>query len=1160
MSSVPLPPVHLRPGGRYFLSDHDFVASGRREATRLINEAKLSGDKKLLDFGCGVGRLAVGLLDLGAEVKAYHGFDTNARVIEWCKAALERQDPKFQFDHIDMFNARYNPHGPIRPIVGSVDLPDGTFDMAYACSVFSHLTWYDATLYFRELARLTRRQATFVLTAFVEDDVPDYEVNPKGYGDLSWEGELHCVRYRRAFFELLAEEAGFEVEDFEYGREYDGQSRYVMRRSGTSARVGWSRDDTHPSLHEGEARQAWLIEALRMREQEAVSARMRLREERKLGEKTRGGLDEANAEILRAEKRIEKLDTQLAQKSEELKAVEEEAEFANARRARIAETESLVADLQNENRALKKRERSLASSLYSAVAVQRAEQAKRRQLRDQFERLKRRRSVKLALAGAKVMRPAFRAVRRGRRRAQHRAERKATSEQVTKGGVPSNPQAGAPLGPTGDVRPSEVCGRDVSETTRSIFEWGTPVTIIVPIYNRYEELTACVDAIVRNTMYPAHLVLVDDASTDGRVADFLDEIERRLQVEVIRKRENEGFSKTVSLGLSKAKGDVVLLNSDTEVTPRWLTRIRRAAYSSKNVGTVTPLSDQAGVFSLDFGESLEGVSKDELGRAVARASKFRYPHTPTGHGFCLYVKRDLLDEIGGLDCRAFPQGYGEEVDLCLRASRSGWRHIVDDATIVFHQNAASYGESRKAELVAHSRSVIDERYPEYSGLLEAFKQSEALADVKRTLQEGAVAEIERSPFRVRPRVLFVIHDGGGGTPRTNLDLIKSLAPDREAFVLKSDSSRLEVYRHDNAGQFVLIESEELRPGLEFGEFANTQYRSFVSRILLNYDIELVHVRHLLKHTFDVGTLARALHVPLVLSLHDYYLVCPSVHLVDNQGQFCGGRCTAGHGRCHLPARWVDQSVPLKHEWVHYWRENTGELMRCADALVTTSRAARDVYVQAFDGVSSDRIDVIPHGRDFARTGSLGARPRDGETIRLLVPGNVGLHKGAGVIRRLKEIDRDDRLEFHFVGRTRRLEEELGVCHGPYEREQFYDLVEAIRPSFVALFSIWGETYSHTLTEAWAVGVPVLASKLGALEERITEHGGGWLVDPHDEEKLYELIVNIADDPEEYDRVQAEANLAGVASVGEMGEAYLKLYERLGRQHGALRGPVSEMPR
>ncbi len=226
----PLPPAGLRMGGEHFQDDEAFVATAARDVARLEARAGLSAESSLLDWGCGAGRLAVGVKARLGAVREYHGVDVQPALIEWDRAHLA--DPATHFTLVDVANARYNPGGERAAVIPATDR---SVDVFYAYSVWSHLDAADAAAYLRELARVLAPSGAAMLTCFVEDDVPAWQENPAGYGPLAWEGALHCARFERRFFESLIAAAGLAVVRFEYGGETDGQSLYVVRRSAGAA-------------------------------------------------------------------------------------------------------------------------------------------------------------------------------------------------------------------------------------------------------------------------------------------------------------------------------------------------------------------------------------------------------------------------------------------------------------------------------------------------------------------------------------------------------------------------------------------------------------------------------------------------------------------------------------------------------------------------------------------------------------------------------------------------------------------------------------------------------------------------------------------------------------------------------------------------------------
>ena len=128
----------------------------------------------------------------------------------------------------------------------------------------------------------------------------------------------------------------------------------------------------------------------------------------------------------------------------------------------------------------------------------------------------------------------------------------------------------------------------------------------------------------RHTPRGCRIIVIDDASPDAGVQDVLADFRDRGRFECHRNPENLGFTRTVNKGLRLAgDGDVVLLNADTQVTAGWVTRLRAAAYSDARVGTATPFSDNAGMFSAPVpgANTLpEGLGLDRFARALAQGS------------------------------------------------------------------------------------------------------------------------------------------------------------------------------------------------------------------------------------------------------------------------------------------------------------------------------------------------------------------------------------------------------------------------------------------------------------------------------------------------------------------------------------------------------------
>lgn len=284
--------------------------------------------------------------------------------------------------------------------------------------------------------------------------------------------------------------------------------------------------------------------------------------------------------------------------------------------------------------------------------------------------------------------------------------------------------------PTWHVRIGEAAAvgvdawRGSGATMRAITHASAPcgvdraVVIVVPIFNAAALTERCIESVLRWTSAPARLVLIDDASPEPDVAPMLSRYASRTNISIIRNASNLGYTRSSNLGIAAAgDADVVLLNSDTHVGPRWLDRFRSIAYADDSIGTVTAVSDNAGAFTVPELEQYCPIPSawtlEQTQRALLQRTACQHPQLPTGNGFCMYIKRAMLDAVGALDADAFPFGYGEENDLCQRAEHAGFRHVIAGDVLVAHARSASFGDARRAALGAQGMAVLRQRYPDY---------------------------------------------------------------------------------------------------------------------------------------------------------------------------------------------------------------------------------------------------------------------------------------------------------------------------------------------------------------------------------------------------------------------------------------------------------------
>lgn len=301
--------------------------------------------------------------------------------------------------------------------------------------------------------------------------------------------------------------------------------------------------------------------------------------------------------------------------------------------------------------------------------------------------------------------------------------------------------------------------------------------LVIPIFNAFEHVLECVQSLAVTVDPSTPVLLIDDASTDPRVAEtFGNAAQFGPNFGYFRKTGNSGFVGSCNLGFAAAdRRDVVLVNSDTVYPPGWLDRLRAAAYSRANVATATPLTNHGSMVSVpNRNQPVEtiagGLSVVEADARIQAASRVLRPLIPTGIGHCTYVRRAALEIVGFFDW-AFAPGYGEEVDLSLRAITAGFVHVVADDLFIFHKGAKSFsaeGQEKRQRMKDAHEALINERYPWY-GAWVAEESMDPGSPLAQALDRAATALLG-------PRVAIdatYVNPTTTGTMVVSLELIRA---------------------------------------------------------------------------------------------------------------------------------------------------------------------------------------------------------------------------------------------------------------------------------------------------------------------------------------------------------------------------------------------------
>jgi SAM-dependent methyltransferase len=209
--------------------DGEFFHSGARWMAETVkSECGLRPSGHVLDLGCGVGRLAIGLLDYVDETGRYDGLDVDARSIRWAQRHVGRRHPGFRFQVADVRNAQYNPKGQVPPERYTFPFEPDRFDVAFLHSVFTHMRPAELERYLSELARVVRpggctHISYYLLNAEAQRYAAqghaafDFRFDFGDHRSISEETPEYSIAYEETVLRDLYAKHGLVIERVDYG-------------------------------------------------------------------------------------------------------------------------------------------------------------------------------------------------------------------------------------------------------------------------------------------------------------------------------------------------------------------------------------------------------------------------------------------------------------------------------------------------------------------------------------------------------------------------------------------------------------------------------------------------------------------------------------------------------------------------------------------------------------------------------------------------------------------------------------------------------------------------------------------------------------------------------------------------------------------------------
>lgn len=605
-----------------------------------------------------------------------------------------------------------------------------------------------------------------------------------------------------------------------------------------------------------------------------------------------------------------------------------------------------------------------------------------------------------------------------------------------------------------------------------------PVDVIIPVYRSLEETQSCLESLWANPQTcTMHVIVINDCSPEPELVAYLNAVAQEKNIQLLHNEENLGFVGTVNRGMAlNPTHDVLLLNSDTEVANNWLDKIQKAAYATEKVGSVTPFSNNATICSYprfcEDNDLPRGWELAELDHLCAQVNPGETVEVPTGVGFCMYIRRDCLNEIGLFDVARFGKGYGEENDFCMRAYYKGWKNLFLLDTFVHHKGGVSFGDSQNPRK-QKAMEVLRQLHPSYDQLV--------LEHIQADPAQKARFMLDLARLKARPIVLFVTHNRGGGTLRHVQEFETLLAATQmNALLLASGEN-------GQAELTFLDQKEALRLYFKLDRDADA-----LIDFLRTIEVCRMHYHHTLDHHPCVLALPEQLACPFDVTIHDYYMVCPQISLTNEQNQYCleKGEQACAHCLTKNPA---PQGVSIQ-----VWRHHALEFLQKAARIFCPSYDVLGRIRKYYPTLSSrliftyhfDYLDIQSEEKKLEIQPFLPTSP-----LKIVVLGALSQIKGADILEATALLAKkmDVPIEFHLLGYGYRhlatQPKSTLIVHGAYQEAALATKLKEIDAHIAWFPARWPETYSYTLSACLAQHLPVVCPNIGAFPERI--HGRPW---------------------------------------------------------------------
>jgi glycosyltransferase involved in cell wall biosynthesis len=565
--------------------------------------------------------------------------------------------------------------------------------------------------------------------------------------------------------------------------------------------------------------------------------------------------------------------------------------------------------------------------------------------------------------------------------------------------------------------------------------------------------------------------------------------------------------------------DIVCMRAGVELPFAWDARLAKAAHASEDIAAAVSLCDVSPLHALADPErrAAAAAAWSLVDRTAYCMGARAYYEVPVLHPVCAYLRRDALGELAGLE-----SGDADDAGtlnlLARRWKARGRLAVVCDYLYVGYDGSAIAGAPQADATEA-----------------AAFAMHNPLGALRRGVNEALPAglpPVSTPALDARPVQLHIMHFWGGGLDKWVRDFGRADSA-RTNLILATyrigelGGQRVVLYSDPDAK--VPIRTWDMARPLRSTAVSSIEYAAILRQVIREFQVEALVVSSLIGHTLD----ALRQPLPTILVTHDFYPVCQSINPRLDGGCDCRPEDLGDCGKAN--PHYVTLGSPSAAEWTALRDAYVGIILERRLEMVVPSPSVEAAMKRLEPRLADLQMRVIPHGIEMIGEKRPAAALDPSGRLRLVVVGRLVENKGAELLKAAAP-ELAALADITLVGcgpHAMALARECGwIAIEEYRNEELPAILARIHPHAGILASVVPETFSYTLSELRALGIPPVATALGSFVDRIDDGVDGFLFEPN-AAALVRTVRMLAAQPARLAQVAEAVALLPVRTTADM---------------------------